>query len=83
MIDLGSVYGLLARDHEVHAYCSQCERWRKVDLAHLVLLGQGDRRLPFRVRCLQCHQLGVVQIRPPMPQALILEEPYDQQWTPE
>ena len=67
MIDLGSIAGLHEHQHEVHCYCSKCERWRPLDLQRLIAMGKGGTRLPLRVRCLRCLQLGQVQIRPPMP----------------
>jgi hypothetical protein len=68
MIDLGSIAGLHARRHEVHAYCCRCERWRVLDLRRLIDCGKGARRLPITVRCRLCGDIGQVQIRPPMPQ---------------
>jgi hypothetical protein len=67
MIDLGSFAGLHARDNDVHCYCNHCERWRVLDLQRLIAVGKGETRLPLRVRCLRCRQLGETQIRPPMP----------------
>jgi hypothetical protein len=67
MIDLGSIRGLLDHDHEVHCYCSGCDRWHALNLHWLVRIGQGDRRLPIKVRCRRCGQRGIIQIRPPMP----------------
>jgi hypothetical protein len=28
MIDLGSIAGLHSRNHQLHAYCPRCDRWR-------------------------------------------------------
>jgi hypothetical protein len=67
MIDLGSIEGLYARDHELHAYCLHCDRWSVLDLAHMVAIGQGARRLPLKVRCRVCGEVGKLQVRPPMP----------------
>jgi len=67
MIDLGSIAGLLAREHELHAYCCRCDRWRVLDLAQMVRQGRGDIRLPLRVRCRDCGAPGQLQVRPPMP----------------
>ena len=67
MIDLGSIAGLFARGHELHAYCRHCDRWRVLDLAALVREGRGSARLPLRVRCCDCGALGQLQVRPPMP----------------
>ena len=67
MIDLGTLGGLHARDHEIHVYCVACDRWQVIDLAGLVAQGQGDRRLPVRFRCRDCGERAINQIRPPMP----------------
>jgi RNase P subunit RPR2 len=67
MVDLGSLAGLFRRQHELHAYCLRCDRWRVLDLAALVEAGQGERRLPLCVRCRVCGEQGRVQVRPPAP----------------
>jgi hypothetical protein len=67
MIDLGNVAGLHEHQHELHAYCSRCQRWSELDLGRLVEQGLGARRLPIRVRCDRCGQVGQLQVRPPMP----------------
>jgi hypothetical protein len=67
MIDLGSVAGLHARDHQLHCYCVRCDRWVVLDLAAMVRAGQGERRLPLTVRCRDCGDHGQLQVRPPMP----------------
>lgn len=67
MIDLGSIAGLHDRNHELHAYCSCCDRWRVLDLAAMVRQGRGAVRLPLRVRCKECGTTGQLQVRPPMP----------------
>jgi hypothetical protein len=41
---------LHARQHELHAYCVACDRWRELPLAELVAAGHGERRLPIPVR---------------------------------
>jgi RNase P subunit RPR2 len=67
MIDLGSIGGLYAHDHELHAYCTRCHRWAVLDLGGMVEAGQGDRRLPLTVRCRGCGEIGRLQMRPPAP----------------
>ena len=67
MIDLGSIDGLHAHDHELHAYCLRCDRWAALNLADMVLHGQGARRLPLRVRCRWCGAVESLQVRPSMP----------------
>jgi len=51
MIDLGTLAGLHQHNHELHAYCVACDRWREIPLAELVAAGLGDRRLPIKLRC--------------------------------
>jgi hypothetical protein len=67
MIDLGSIAGLHQRNHELHAYCSHCDRWHVLDLEAMVRQGRGEVRLPIRVRCRNCGAAGQLQVRPPMP----------------
>jgi hypothetical protein len=67
MIDLGSIAGLHEHRHELHAYCQRCYRWSILPLAELVASGRGSSRLPLTVRCRDCHEIGRLQVRPPMP----------------
>lgn len=67
MIDLGTVSGLLEHDHHLAAYCPRCARWALLDLAGMVDVGLGDRRLPITVRCRDCDEVGRLQVRPPVP----------------
>jgi hypothetical protein len=67
MIDLGSIAGLVAHNRRLEAYCQRCDRWAVLDLARMVDAGLGDRRLPIRVRCRECGELGRLQVRPPVP----------------
>jgi RNase P subunit RPR2 len=67
MIDLGCISGLHERQHELHAYCCRCSRWRVLDLALMVRAGQGAMRMLLRVRCRECGEVGQLQVRPPMP----------------
>lgn len=67
MIDLGALAGLHERQHELHAYCSTCDRWSVLDLGRMVRDGHGDCRLPIKVRCRICGKPGQLQVRAPMP----------------
>lgn len=67
MIDLSTIAGLHVHDHQLHAYCCRCDRWHVLDLELMVLAGQGSRRLPLKVRCRDCGEVGQIQVRPPMP----------------
>jgi len=67
MIDLGSIAGLHAHGHQLHAYCPHCDRWAVLPLAEMIAAGQGARRLPFSVRCRRCGAVGRLQVRPPVP----------------
>jgi len=67
MIDLGSIRGLHDHVHELRAYCVVCDRWALLDLASMIEAGHGERRLPIRVRCHTCGEIGQLQVRPPVP----------------
>jgi len=67
MIDLGSIAGLHRHQHQLAAYCQRCDRWAVLDLAALVATGVGERRLPIKVRCQVCGEVGRLQVRPPVP----------------
>ena len=67
MIDLGNIAGLYAHDHQVAAYCPRCDVWRVLPIGEWVRQGQGSLRLPLRVRCRDCGEVGQLQVRPPMP----------------
>jgi len=58
MIDLGTIAGLHAHSHELHAYCLRCDRWQRLDLGLLVRNGHGARRLPISVHCRSCGEPG-------------------------
>ena len=67
MIDLGTLVGLLEHRHRLDAYCQRCDRWAEIDPAAMLVAGYGEHRLPIRVRCRDCGELGRLQIRPPVP----------------
>ena len=67
VIDLGTLAGLHAHDHQLAAYCPHCDRWEVLPLAELIAAGHGSRRLPIRVRCQHCGEVGRLQVRPPVP----------------
>jgi len=67
VIDLSTLAGLLEHDHALAAYCLHCDRWHLLPLAGMVAAGHGARRLPIRVRCRACGEVGQLQVRPPVP----------------
>jgi hypothetical protein len=67
MIDFGSIAGLHAHDHQLAAYCSRCDAWRVLPLERMVAQGKGSLRLPLKVHCRDCNEVGQLQVRPPMP----------------
>jgi len=67
MIDLGTLAGLHGHRHRLDAYCPRCDRWAAIDLAAMVEAGLGERRLPIKVRCRDCGEVGRLQVRPPVP----------------
>jgi hypothetical protein len=66
-IHLHTVAELLANDHQLAAYCPRCDAWRVLPLGVLVGQGKGSLRLPLRVRCRDCGEVGRLQVRPPVP----------------
>ena len=69
MINLGTLAGLLEHHHRLDAYCPRCGRWAELDLAAMVAAGDGERRLPIKVRCRNCGQVARLQVRTPVPNA--------------
>jgi hypothetical protein len=67
MIDLGTLAGLLEHRHALAAYCPRCDRWAELDLGAMVAAGHSGHRLPIRVRCRGCGDVGRLQVRPPAP----------------
>ena len=67
VIDLGTLAGVHAHDHQLAAYCPRCDAWRVLPLAEMVAQGKGSLRLPLRVRCRDCGAIGRLQVRPPVP----------------
>jgi hypothetical protein len=67
VIDLGSIAGLHEHGHQLAAYCLHCDRWEVLPLSELIAAGHGSRRLPIRVRCHVCGEVGRLQVRPPVP----------------
>jgi hypothetical protein len=67
VIDLGSIAGLHEHGHTLAAYCRHCDAWRVLPLTEMVTQGMGSLRLPIRVRCGDCGEVGQIQVRPPMP----------------
>jgi len=67
MIDLGTLGGLLKHGHQLAAYCPRYDAWRVLPLAEMVAAGHGERRLPIRVRCRDCGEVGRLQVQPPVP----------------
>jgi len=63
VIDLGTLAGLHAHDHQLAAYCPRCDAWRVLPLAEMVAQGKGSLRLPLRVRCRDCGAIGRVNHR--------------------
>lgn len=58
----------LAHDYTIACYCPRCRRWATLDLRRMVEEGKGERPITaLRVRCSECHELGALQVRSPMP----------------
>jgi hypothetical protein len=59
---------LREREHQLHAYCHHCDRWRVLDLADMLSRWQGLVLAPTEVPCADCGELGLLRIRrrPPL-----------------
>jgi RNase P subunit RPR2 len=68
MIDLGILAGLHRHQHQLAAYCPRCDAWRLLPIAEMIAQGKGSLRLPLKVRCRDCGEIGRLQVRPPVPQ---------------
>jgi phage FluMu protein Com len=65
--DLSTLAGLHEHQQELNAHCPRCDAWRVLPLGEWVRQGKGSLRLPLRVRCRDCGEVGQLQVRPPMP----------------
>jgi len=57
MIYLGSVVNLHRHHRELVCYCHRRDRWAVLDLAAMVTVGLGSRRLPIAVRRFRTTEL--------------------------
>ena len=49
-------------------HCLRCDCWAVLlPLVRMVAQGKGSLRLPIRVRCQDCGEVGRLQVRPPVP----------------
>jgi hypothetical protein len=67
MIDLGSIAGLHRHQLQLACYRIHCDRWALLDLAAMIDAGYRERRLPIRMRCEVCGEIGRLQVRAPVP----------------
>jgi hypothetical protein len=67
VIGPGTLAGLHAHQHELHAYCLRCDRWLVLPLERTVAEGRGSLRLPITVRCRDRGDPRQLQVRPPTP----------------
>ena len=65
MQQITTIRDLQRRDHQLHAYCHLCDRWRVLDIDGMVREGRGGFGPPIAVRCPDCGELGIVKVRPP------------------
>jgi hypothetical protein len=66
----------LQHDHQLAGYCPHCDRWSVLPLAALVAQEMGSLRLPLKLRCRDCAEVGRLQVRPPVPTL----EPHRVRW---
>jgi hypothetical protein len=51
------------RKHQLHAYCHLCDRWRLLDLDHMLSQWRGFSYAPSEVQCSACGEFGIVKVR--------------------
>lgn len=54
---------LRSREHQLHAYCHVCDRWKVLDLDEMLALWNGLTHAPTEVQCEDCGQFGLLRVR--------------------
>ena len=54
---------LREREHELHAYCHLCDRWRVLNLDDMLQQWRGLECVPEEVPCTACGQMGILKAR--------------------
>lgn len=51
------------REHQLHAYCHLCDRWRVLNLDDMLSQWRGLEYAPAEVRCSECSGFGILKVR--------------------
>jgi hypothetical protein len=51
------------REHQLHAYCHLCDRWRVLNLDDMLRQWHGMASAPHEVQCSACGQMGILKVR--------------------
>jgi hypothetical protein len=54
---------LREREHQLHAYCHLCDRWRVLNLDDMLQQWRGLACAPDEVPCTACGQMGILKVR--------------------
>ena len=62
-MDTITIERLRDREHQLHAYCHICERWKVLNLDDMLLQWGGLAHAPSEVQCSECGQFGMLKVR--------------------
>jgi hypothetical protein len=54
---------LRAGEHQLHAYCHLCDRWRVLDRDDMLSQWRGLAWTPSEVQCADCGEYGILKVR--------------------
>ena len=54
---------LQSREHQLHAYCPACDRWKVLNLDEMLTLWRALEHAPTEVQCTECGHFGLLRVR--------------------
>jgi len=54
---------LRSREHQLHAYCPACDRWKVLNLDEMLTLWRALEHAPAEVQCTECGHFGLLRVR--------------------
>ena len=62
-MDVFPIELLRDREHQLHAYCHLCDRWRVLSLDDMLSQWRGHAHAPSEVQCPECGEFGILKVR--------------------
>jgi hypothetical protein len=62
-MDTITIERLREREHQLHAYCHVCDRWRVLDLDAMLQQWATLVAAPTEVQCPECGAFGILKVR--------------------